>query len=95
MTATLPPDVWVPVPVRARHIIVGDLIAGSDNAVWLVTESRPAGGTWSLNLYGHGLVYPDPDEAIPVLVPVTERDAVELTRDQLGARLVERRTERE
>jgi len=35
----------------------------------------------------------DPDEAVTVLIPVTEAEAVELTREVLGARLVERRTE--
>jgi len=33
----------------------------------------------------------DLDEALQVLVPVSERDALELTRDELGARVVERR----
>lgn len=95
MTATLPADVWVPVPLRARHVIAGDVIVGKDGSLWPITESRATGGTWSINVANFGLDYPDPDDVIPVLVPVIERDAVELTREQLGARLIERRMEQE
>lgn len=99
MTATLPSDVWVPVPLRARHIMAWDMIVGNDGSLWAVSSSASdPSGKWSISALcgAEGLSqFVDPDDVIPVLVPVVERDAVELTRDQLGARLVERRMERE
>lgn len=85
-----PADCWVPVPLRWRHVIPGDVIVGRDGRPWMVTST----GTAVTAVDGPtAATQPvDPDDPIPVLVPVTDRDAVELTRDQLGARLVERRT---
>jgi hypothetical protein len=88
---------WVPVPLRWRHVIAGDTFADRDGALWHVTM---AGDLWrrgSLSVSAIKGEFPmdaqvDPDDVIPVLIPVTERDAVELTIDQLGARLVARRT---
>jgi hypothetical protein len=40
----------------------------------------------------HHSVLVDLDDVIDVLIPVPEREAVELAREVLGARLVERRT---
>lgn len=83
---------WVPVPIRWRHVIAGDIVIGEDGAPWAITDVDHL-GTWvAQNGPREYQSRPDPDDTIPVLVPVAERDAVELTRDQLGARLVERRT---
>ncbi len=96
MTTTLPPDAWVPVPLRWRHVVAGDVFVGKDGDAWQIARTGSS--------YGVGIEVTaiqgdrsfsddvDPDDVIPVLVPVTERDAVELTREQLGARLIERRT---
>jgi len=88
------PDVWVPVPLRWRHALQGDVFVGGDGQLWMVMERYEYKGQ-------HGAVacrskeYDapiNPDDVIQVLVPVSERDALELTREQLGARVVERRT---
>lgn len=97
MTATLPPDVWVPVSLRWRHVIAGDVFVGSNGLTWHVTEVEPQnGGCIDITCQSGKDQFTsdvDPDDVISVLVPALERDAVELTRDQLGARLVERRME--
>lgn len=89
------PDAWVPVPLRWRHILPGDMVVAPDDQIWHVIEvwsgkcSTTATAERGKERFSRDV---DPDDVIPVLVPVVERDAVELTRDQLGARLVERRT---
>lgn len=95
VTATLPPDVWVPVPIRWRHILPGDVFVDRDGALWHVNETRtPIAGLWIKAAKGVDTVQAavDFDDVIHVLIPVPERDAVELTRDTLGARLIGRRT---
>lgn len=92
MTAPLPADAWVPVPLRWRHVIASDVVLDCDGALWAITDVDHLGTRIAVNGLHEYRSRPDPDEVVPVLVPVTERDAVELTREQLGARLVERRT---
>lgn len=89
-------QVWIPVSLRTRHVIAGDVFVGKDGGLWHVTKSgATTDGTWALvvdqgdYVTGGGM---DPDDVIDVLVPALERDAVELTREELGARLVARRT---
>lgn len=92
MDKELPPDAFVPVPLRWRHVIASDVVLGRDGALWAITDVDHL-GTWvAVNGLREYQSQPDPDEVVNVLVPVTERDAVELTREQLGARLIERRT---
>lgn len=95
MTAAELAQSWVPVPLRARHIVVGDVIAGRDGRPWMVTAADPARGS-ILTTAQAGTdtieVASDPDHTISVLVPVPERDALELTAELLGARVLERRT---
>ncbi len=89
---SLPPDAWVPVPVRWRHVQPGDLVLAGATP-WLITHVQDDGtvvGQHTFRERHHAR--PDPDDVAQVLVPVTEREAVELAREQLGARLVERRT---
>lgn len=92
----MPPDAWVPVPLRWRHVLPGDVFVGRDESLWLVSDNESARGGLRVRARQGGDSYfsrdVDPDDVIPVLVPTPERDAVELTREQLGARLVERRT---
>lgn len=96
MTAPLPADVWVPVPIRWRHVAAGDVFVGRDGRLWHVTNRGPNQRTSYSVVAVHaddvvgGDV--DPDEVVNVLVPVTERDAVELCIDELGARLMAGRT---
>ena len=88
---------WVPVPLRWRHVIPGDVFVGRDNILWTVTEALdPQSFSFEVvvsRIDDHFRDNVDPDDVINVLVPVTERDAVELTMEELGARLVQRRTE--
>lgn len=88
-------QVWVPVPLRWRHVVPGDTFLDSEGAAWHATHACPWLGCVKVSAqYGptvrHAEV--DPDDVIDVLVPALERDAVELTREELGARLVARRT---
>lgn len=90
------PDVWAPVPLRWRHVLAGDVFYSAKTCdLWHVTEIEnvePFLLTVHLNHGGERYeVEADRDAVIHVLVPVTERDALRLTRDELGAALVERR----
>jgi len=91
--SVLPPDAFVPVPIRWRAVIPGDVIVAPDGVLWLITLCPKDGeviGQRTFHERNSGR--PDPDEVVQVLVPVTEADAVELCRDELGARLVAGRT---
>jgi hypothetical protein len=92
-------DPRVPVPMRVRHVVAGDEFASPrDGSHWRIT----AAGDVLWHLAGRELVVTyegrtvtsdrDPDDVLDVLVPVVERDAVELLYDQLGARLITGRT---
>lgn len=86
------PDAWVPVPLRAQHVLPGDVFVGKDGALWLVSETSPQFILRRTTDQMFSAFDVDPNAVIHVLVPVTERDALRLTRDELGAALVERRT---
>lgn len=86
---------WVPVPLRMRHVIAGDVfVSRVDGTLWHVNKSKVTTvGGWGLVVDQGDLVlsdHGDPDDTVDVLVPVLERDAVELTIEELGARLVSR-----
>jgi hypothetical protein len=92
-------DVLVPVPLRWRHVIAGDVFIGRDDQEWIVTKNgyHWEWTGWDLFVEREGRVVRagrriDPDDVVEVFVPAVERDAVELIREQLGARLIERRT---
>jgi len=88
----IPHDAWLPVPLCARHVLVGDVFVGKGGDLWLVSETSPhfIARRTADQMFSAPKI--DPDTVIQVLVPVTERDALRLTRDELGARLIERRT---
>lgn len=90
------PDAWVPVSLRWRHVLPGDVFVARNGELWQVEETGPSPRTsYDVIAVRGAQVHKadvDPDDVISVLVPVTERDAMELSREQLGARLVERRT---
>lgn len=90
------PDAWVPVSLRWRHVLAGDVFLGHNGKLWHVEETGPNPRTSYSVIAVHGAQVHkadvDPDDVIPVLIPVSERDAMQLTREHLGARLVERRT---
>jgi hypothetical protein len=90
----LPADAWVPVPVRFRHVVPGDVFVGRDGALWHIRATGVLGrNIVSADQGENNRATPvDLDDVVQVLVPVGEREAVELTREQLGAQLVERRT---
>lgn len=96
MTGTLPSDVWVPVHLRWRSVQPGDVFVGAKARLWHVVGVSPTSGGQLSVAAGSRTdsvhVEVDPDDLIPVLIPVPERDAVELSSDVLGARLLERRT---
>lgn len=85
-------DVWVPVPLRWRHVQPGDVIVGTNGRLIAVEATGGHGQQVYVHLHGHALPFPlDPDDTVQVLVPVAERDALVASRDQLGARIAERR----
>lgn len=90
------PEAWVPVPIRARHVAPGDTIVGRDAALFHVTGAGEDGGTWRIDVtrsyLGISHYRLDPDEVVSVLVPMTEREALTVARDELAARITERRT---
>lgn len=89
------PDAWVPVPLRARHVVEGDVMVGRDHRTWLVAlvqhglDGRVTLGAMRTADTRHPATL-DPDEPVTVLMPVCDRDAVEVARDVLGARLIDR-----
>ena len=77
----------------------GDVFLSRDGALWIVSRADfgSQAGQFGILVDNGNVAHRwggtvDPDDVVQVLVPVTERDAVELARDQLGARLIERRT---
>jgi hypothetical protein len=96
--SALPPDAWVPVPLRWRYVRVGDVFFSEKTGdLWTVVEDLDP--HWKID--GKITVQRgtrtfsskvDPDDLIQVLVPVAERDAMALAREELGARLADRRT---
>lgn len=94
VTETELSTVWVPVPLRWRHVVAGDVIVGNGGKLWQIEQSHPTAAGWRL-VTGPGVAHAyvgDADEVVKVLVPATEADAAALTIEQLGARLIERRT---
>lgn len=92
LAAKAPADAWVPVSVRWRHVVSGDVVLDPDGRTWMLTD-RPMTGGMTVTRGAHSYTAtPDPDDVVDVLIPVVERDAVELARAELGARLIERRT---
>lgn len=96
MTAEEMAQCWVPVQMRWRHIQPGDVIVGKDGAqLWMVSGAGEDGGQWridaSWSYVGTVTQLGDPDQVATVLLPGALRDAMELTRAELGARLLERR----
>lgn len=91
-------DDLVPVPMRVRHVVTGDeILSEQDGSHWHVASVgedlwRRAGRALTVEHEGRTVTSElDPDHVLDVLVPVTERDAVELCREELGARLTGRR----
>jgi hypothetical protein len=83
-------DAWVPVPLRWKHVLAGDVFVGKDGALWTVTETNGLGRgivtvrRTSEQTYSAPV---NPDAVVSVLVPVLERDALRVCRDELGAQL--------
>jgi hypothetical protein len=95
----------VPVPIRVRHVTAGDVfMSARDGSHWLVSLADDQ--MW--RVYGREIVAIcdgrtvttgpdarnalDPDHVLDVLVPADEASAVELCREELGARLIAGRT---
>jgi hypothetical protein len=84
---------WVPVPLAWRYVDRGDVIVGRNATPLLVESHGGRGGQMAVHLYGwdHPFLV-DPDEVVRVLTPVPMAQAMALTRTELGARVIERRT---
>jgi hypothetical protein len=88
-------DVWVPCPARWRHMQVGEVFLGAKDRSWMVSALavQPDGTISVVARQGQDefQAVVDPDETIRALVPTVEREALELTRAELGAQIIERR----
>lgn len=88
-------DHWAPTVLDWCAVVAGDLILSSDDRPLYVETVTidTATGAGQVRLAGHPTPYPvRADATVRVLVPVAERDALALTLDQLGGRIIERRT---
>lgn len=89
-------DAWVPVNLSARHVRVGDVFYSTKTQdLWMVTAIEDRGDRPArLVTVQHGsathTVALDVEQALPVLAPTPERDALRACRNELGARLVSR-----
>jgi hypothetical protein len=86
---------WMPVPLRWRTIRPGDVFVARDGCLWSVTTATLTHDSIAIVArHGerHGVRSVDPDDNVPVLIPVSEYEAVNLTRAELGARVIARRT---
>jgi hypothetical protein len=88
---------WVPVELPWKHVRPGDAFVGREQKLWHVARCAPSQGQIAIQVVQVDEpinTYADPDETVQVLVPVSERDCAELLvgREQIAARLIERRT---
>lgn len=91
-------DAWVPVKLRVRHLSVGDVVIGKTGDLWMVAELLNHATTASRYVTvrrgsDEATAEMDLDDPLKVLTRVPERDAMVLVRDELGAKLIERRSE--
>lgn len=87
-------QVFVPVPIRWRHVNARDTFIAPDGQPWHVTHTWPAKGLIEVTALNGPVKFSadvDPDDVVDVLIKVAERDAVELTMEELGARVIARR----
>jgi hypothetical protein len=83
---------WVPVPLRWRHVVAGDVIVGKGETPWMVrAQDMPCAGIALEHGAQHWEGDVDPDEVVQVLTPWPMAQAMALTRAELGARVIERR----
>lgn len=83
---------WVPIPLRARHLQLGDVVAGKEaGTLWLVNRCGDVVELMSCGRHASWSGHLDPDETVHVLVPLPEREALTTARDELAARVIERR----
>jgi hypothetical protein len=87
---------YVPVELDWAAVVPGDVILGSDGRLFIVTGAGKDGDQWRLDVVHNycGIeTYRSPVNAtVRVLVPIPERDALTLARDQLAAHVIERRS---
>jgi uncharacterized coiled-coil protein SlyX len=93
---SVPSDAFLPVPIRWRHVLPGDVLAvkrGDEVEPWLVRVSRAGDPTgWTVEVARTGADVPrnvDPDDEVPVLVAAAVADAFVVLREQ-GAEMVGR-----
>lgn len=89
---------WVPVPLRWRHVVTGDVLQGKEAAgLYVERAMRDERGRVVVQVYSAAGVWRgdvDPDETVQVLTPVPMAQAVAITREQIGMQLIARRTDK-
>jgi hypothetical protein len=89
---------WVPVPLRWRNVVAGDVIVGQKGKAWHVERPLPDllmrhGADWWPRTDEDRRLLPDPDSRVPVLTAVPMVNAVELLHSELNAQLLAARSE--
>lgn len=95
LAARPPATCHVPVPLPWRHVRPGDVFRSPRGDLWHVAEAQTSGGHVAVRADRAGDTFRrtvDPDDVVHVLHQVDEVDAMTLLADQLGARLIDRRT---
>lgn len=86
---------WVSSPTRWRHVLVGDVFySAKTDDLWTVTEFEHREGLLvEVSVFHNGKTHQvemDPDGLVQVLTTTTERDALRVTEELLGATTIER-----
>jgi hypothetical protein len=84
---------WEVVNMRWRNIRPGDVIVNGRAEMWMVTSWSLVPNQATLTVVrgaGTHTFQKDPDEAVRVLLASTEREAILLAREQLGAVVTDR-----
>lgn len=96
VVARPPATCLVAVPVGWRHARPGDTFRAPNGDLWHVEDVRPGrGGQLTVTARRGAAPYTvdvDPDERVHLLHEVAEADAITYAVQELGARLIERRT---
>lgn len=94
LAARPPSTVWAPHTVRWRHARPGDAFTGHGGQLWHIADIGGSPDAIAVRAMQGARQVPvtvDPDEPVTLLLPVDERDAIALTADLLGARIIDRR----
>lgn len=85
---------YVPLPLAWRYVVAGDVFVGKGGKLWTVLGAVP-GVHFGVEVQNGANTFKatvDPDAQVQVLTPVHAHDAMALTREELGGRLIAARS---